>query len=248
MALLIRRLLVCAVAAVVGGTLGACGDDAGDTGDAVATTTLPAPTTAVPTTVVHTTAIDTTGVAATAVSRPPTSAPKMPASTAAAGCSAAGISADVAADPVLPPAVAAMRADLARAAATCDWSALALLVDRDGPAVRASFGDDRDPIGYWQRLEAATDETGPKPMRALRTLLGLPGTLQPGDGNGPDTYVWPPAFASEEPTEAELQQVADTGLYTMDQLHEWRDFGMNYLGYRILITANGDWTAFVAGD
>ena len=37
-------------------------------------------------------------------------------------------------------------------------------------------------------------------------------------------------------------------MYTIEQLREWRATGTGYLGYRVLITADGDWTAFVRGD
>src|SRR5581483_11673906 len=59
-----------------------------------------------------------------------------------APCSAAeaGLSPDVAPDASLPAAVDAMRRDLARAAATCDYGTLATLIDRDGKGVRFSFG------------------------------------------------------------------------------------------------------------
>ena len=165
--------------------------------------------------------------------------------TAAAGCSAAGLDPDVRDDPALPAEVAAMRADLARAAATCDYDALAELADRGGRAVRFSWGDDRDPVAFWQ----AAEETGarPAPLRTLRLLLDLP-AAETDDGSGHVQYVWPAAFATEHPTSAQLAEVAGTGLYDLEALERWVDEGVNYLGYRILVTASGDWTAFVAGD
>ena len=163
----------------------------------------------------------------------------------ATGCSGGRLSPTVASEPGLTEAAAAMRADLARAAATCDYAALATLADRGGKAVRFSFGAETDPIAFWQQAEQRGD--GVAPMFALRTLIGLPyaKTTTP---DGAVQYVWPAAFASEHPTTTQLEEIAATGLYSMATLQEWVSSGNNYLGYRVIITAEGDWTAFVAGD
>jgi hypothetical protein len=138
-----------------------------------------------------------------------------------------------------------MRADLARAAATCDWTALAALVDRNGAGVKFSFGNPGDAIAYWRRLETSGEQPGP--MRALRTLLGLPFASQ---DLSPTTlqYVWPAAQVATPPSAAQLQAIADAGLYPLATLQEWVRSGNNYLGYRLAITASGDWTFLLAGD
>jgi putative hemolysin len=166
-------------------------------------------------------------------------------SAVGARCSAGRLDPKVADEPGLSSAAAAMRADLARAAATCDYTALAALADRGGPAVRFSFGPETDPIAFWKEAEAGGH--GVPPMLALRTLLGLPyaTTTVP---SGAVQYVWPAAFAAEHPTTAQLDEIANTGLYSMATLQDWVRGGNNYLGYRIIITAEGDWTAFVEGD
>jgi hypothetical protein len=138
-----------------------------------------------------------------------------------------------------------MRADLARASATCDWSALAALVDRDGTGVRYSFGTPGDPIAFWQRGE--TSGSTPPPLRALRQLLDLSYATQPLAA-GAVQYVWPAAHATVPPTDAQLQEIAAAGLYPLAQLQEWVRNDSNYLGYRLAITASGDWTFFLAGD
>jgi hypothetical protein len=201
---------------VAGLLLAACGSD-DDDNDAAATSTT------------TTTAVTTT-----------TTATPEPEAT----CSASELSAGVDAEDGLPAPVAAMRADLAHAAATCDWDALAALADRDGAAVRYTFGEGNDPIPFWKAAEA--NDAVP-PLRALRVLLDLPYAASPMD-NGPTQYVWPAAFAEEHPTEAHLQEIVDSGLYDRATLQGWIDSGMNYLGYRIIITGTGDWTAFVEGD
>ena len=162
--------------------------------------------------------------------------------TATAPCSG-DPDAALASDPSLPAVVEAMRRDLAAAASTCDYAALQELVDRNGDGVRSTFGEQGDAVAAW-RDEEETGEV--EPMRALQLLLGLPAART----EGPDgaTFVWPAAFATEHPSDDALREVADTGLYSMDQLQAWVDSGTNYLGYRVFITDDGDWTLFVDGD
>ena len=174
-----------------------------------------------------------------------TSSTASPTTSSVSNCSASGLSPVVPGEAGLPSAVAAMRADLARAAATCDWTALAGLVDRNGPGLRFSFGAETDPVGYWKAEEQRPGAVAP--MKALRLLLTLPFARQAIPG-GPDAYTWPAAFASEHPTEAQLQEVAATGLYSMAMLNGWLQGGNNYLGYRVTILGTGDWTLFVTGD
>jgi hypothetical protein len=165
--------------------------------------------------------------------------------TTAATCSASAVHGDLPDDPGLPPAVAAMRADLARAAVECDYDALAVLVDRNGKSVRYSFGEGNDPIAAWRLAESSDDQ--PPPLLALRLLLALPHGERHAEGV-PATYLWPAAFATDHPTDAQLQEIADTGLYDLSTLKQWVASGTNYLGYRVMISESGDWQAFVAGD
>lgn len=165
--------------------------------------------------------------------------------TAAGHCSAAGLSSTLPAEAALPAPVSAMRSALARAAVSCDWAGLASLVDRNGRGLRFSFGAETDPVAYWKAEEERPGAVSP--MRALRLLLGLHPAAQAIPG-GAVSYTWPAAFASEHPTQAELQEVASTGLYTMATLNGWVQGGSNYLGYRVTIMDSGDWTLFVSGD
>jgi hypothetical protein len=198
--------------------LAACGDDA-DTGSPSDATTTSSTT--------------------TTTMAPPTT------TTVSPDCSAAGIEPTVPVQPALPPVVAAMRLDLAAAAATCDWDELRELADRNGQGVNVSFGAPADPIAHLQEAEERGGDDAP--MRALRLLLELPVATQ-DLGGGDLQYVWPRAHTDANFSEEALQEVADTGLYTRQQLEDMRRAGAGYLGYRVLITAAGDWTAFVAGD
>jgi hypothetical protein len=230
-----HRPLRLSVALVFTLLFAACGDS--DESDTLPTTSAVVTSTSAPSST-------TTGTPTS--SMPPSSAPSSTAvTTTRATCSAAGLSTTVAAQDGLPAPVATMRADLARAAATCDWTALAALVDRNGAGVRHSFGAPGDPIAYWQGADAGG--TPPPPMRALRVLLDLPYATQPLEA-GAVQYVWPAAHVAVPPSQAQLQQIAATGLYPLTMLEEWVRQGNNYLGYRLAITATGNWTFFVAGD
>jgi hypothetical protein len=138
-----------------------------------------------------------------------------------------------------------MRANLAKSAVACDWSTLAKLIRQSGGAVRFTYGAAKDPIIYWQGAEKSG--VALRPMRALRLILGTPYT-KTTSAKGPVTFVWPSAFAFEHPTDAQLQAIARTGLYSMATLKGWTRSGVNYLGYRVFITAQGKWTEFVDGD
>jgi hypothetical protein len=174
-----------------------------------------------------------------------TAVPTSTSSTAVpATCSASSLDADVSTDATLPAPVATMRADIARAAVACDYEELAALADRDGEAVRFTFGAETDPVAFWRDAEGSADRV--LPLRALRVLLDLEPAATKGGGF--TTYVWPAAFASEHPTDAQLSEIASTGLYDMATLRGWVASGTNYLGYRLMITDRGDWTLFVTGD
>lgn len=184
-------------------------------------------------------------VGTTLVSATTTSSTNAPTTTGPSSCSASNLSGALAPESGLPQPVEAMRDDLARAAVMCDFQTLGTLADRTGVGVRYSFGEPGDPVQFWR--DAERDGGGVPPMLALRTLLGLPFGTQTLD-DGSVQYIWPRAFASDQPTAAELREIADTGLYPLATLQDWVQSGTNYLGYRILIKADGDWTAFVSGD
>ncbi len=166
--------------------------------------------------------------------------------TPARACSASRLPPQVAEQAGLPAAVAQMRADLAAAAVACDYELLATtLADRHGTGVQYTFGAPGDPAAQWR--EAEEGGHGLPPMFALRTVLGLSHGVLRLD-NGHVLYEWPAAFASEHPTDAQLTEIADSGLYPLRTLREWADTGNGYLGYRVVIGDTGDWMAFVAGD
>lgn len=153
-------------------------------------------------------------------------------------CSASELDPDRGDQESLPDEVAAARRAIVAAAVACDYDALAGLT---GPGFTYSFGDDGDPAGHWRTLE--TEGRGPKPLRFLVELFDRPyGTTDDG------SYVWPSAFTYDDWSSVpDADREALRPLYGDEDFAAWEDFG-SYIGYRISITADGEWTFFVAGD
>lgn len=139
----------------------------------------------------------------------------------------------------LPRAVANTVDSVIVVASNCDFDTLEAI---GGDNFTASFGGD-DPSELWTYEE----EQGYEPMRWLMSILNLPhGTIETENGT---LYVWPAANAHQG--DWETTPVADVealrSLYTDEQMQGFADFGA-YIGYRIGIWEDGDWSFFVAGD
>ena len=139
----------------------------------------------------------------------------------------------------LPEPVAKMRRSIVAAATACDFERLADLA-RAGSFTH-SFGADGDPAGFWRRAE----DDG-EPLAALVHFLNQPfGSRPAGDVV---QYLWPRAYGygswGDVPAEArdELRPIYGTADFM-----RFERFG-SYNGYRIGITAGGDWVFFVSGD
>lgn len=159
-------------------------------------------------------------------------------------CSASALDPDLTEQPGLPDAVAEARRRIARAAVACDYDALGDLAtgNDDGPFTY-SFGDSGDPARFWQRQER--EGTG-EPLRHLVGILDRPyATVEAG---GVTRYAWPSAFTydswADVPT---AERDALRPLYDEDDFEFFEKFG-GYIGYRVIIVADGTWTVFVAGD
>lgn len=178
-----------------------------------------------------------------------------------ARCSAAELSPEPTPQPELPEAVAELRAQLIEAAVACDYEALAAIaVDAEhfnesffiappdgteGDARRAEFQEEAataELLTHWRRAEAA----GHGPLRFLVELLNRPHAVN--EDAEPSLFVWPSAFPYERwddvPTE---DREALRPLYDDDAFEDFAAFG-SYQGYRVGITADGEWSFFVAGD
>jgi len=156
-------------------------------------------------------------------------------------CSAAGMDGVSHPQSDLPPAVAEMRLQIVEAAMACDYERLGELV---GPGrFTYSFGQGNEaPADVWREAE----EAGGDPLRTLVQHLDLPHRSREIDGVV--YYSWPSAFGygswSEVP---ESDKEALRPLYSEEDLASFAEFG-GYIGYRVTITADGDWLNFVAGD
>ena len=125
------------------------------------------------------------------------------------------------------------------AAAACDFDALAAV---GGDNLTASFGG-----GSAAEVWTYNEEQGDEPMRWLLSILDLPnGIIETENG---DLYVWPAAHAHqgdwETMPEADLEALRT--LFTEEEIQGFAEFG-GYIGYRVGIWENGDWSFFVAGD
>jgi hypothetical protein len=154
-------------------------------------------------------------------------------------CSAANYPADPTAVQDLPAPVTEMRRSIVAAATACDFERLAELAQAG--RFTHSFGNGGDPAAFWRKAEADGE-----PLGRLVQFLNRPFATRPaGDVT---QYVWPRAYAYESwaavPAEAreELRPV-----YGTEDFKRFERFG-SYNGYRIGITADGDWVFFVAGD
>lgn len=141
-------------------------------------------------------------------------------------------------DDGLPTAVAEKREAIYKAAVQQDYKTLGTLLD---PATFSySFGEQGDPIGYWQRQE-----------KAEIPILGdiLPTVLHTRFGKNEDIYVWPSAAAKlpSEWTNEDVEAIREAG-YTDADIKSFKEQAGGYVGWRVGIRADGTWLYFISGD
>jgi hypothetical protein len=157
-------------------------------------------------------------------------------------CSARDLPAEPEAQRGLPEPVQATRREIYVAALRCDFDALEELVPEEG--FTYSFGGGGDAAGFWRRAELQDDRD--PPMRYLAELLQRPyGTRQV---QGAPQYSWPSAFTYDDWADVpQRDRRALEPLYDEEDFAGFQQFGA-YVGYRVVIAADGTWRAFVAGD
>lgn len=170
----------------------------------------------------------------TAVTIVPVDLPAIDPTNGGSTCSAADMTPPGAQDG-LPEAVAAKRDAIVDAAVACDIDGLVALTSAAG--FTASFGAD-EATAVWTAAEAR----GEPVLEALVAHLALPYRTSP-EG----TYTWPSAFGPAWSTLSAAEMDALRELYTQEQLDSFAQFD-GYIGWRIGITAEGEWTFFVSGD
>ena len=133
----------------------------------------------------------------------------------------------------LPEAVLATRAALLAAAEAGDWDALGALIPTD-TLFNSNFGGETDHLAYYRSLD--TDV-----LAEIVALLDDPFVTLDDITVWPELYARVPfAFGSDERAGLEAR-------YGANRLAEWEGAG-EYLGWRLGITADGEWIFFVAGD
>lgn len=155
-------------------------------------------------------------------------------------CSAEG--AEISDQDGLPGVVAEMRRDIAAAAAECDYDRLEELATEGTGNFTFSFGASGDASEYWRAAEAEGD----MPLAFLAGMLDRPYAER--DAGGDRQFTWPSAFGYDDWGEVPQEdREALRPLYGDEAFESFADFG-SYAGYRVGVTAAGDWVFFVAGD
>lgn len=137
----------------------------------------------------------------------------------------------------LPVPVAATRAAIISAAASCAFDDLAAIAG-SAEFFSFDFGGSSDPEVFWTQAESLGE---PFTARLIELLNG-PFVIE--EFSDPALYVWPSAYRlqpSEEDWEA-LEGIYDT--FDIQNFRELED----YLGLRIGINAEGVWQFAVSGD
>lgn len=144
----------------------------------------------------------------------------------------------------LPAPVARARRVLMDIARAGDVEGLAAIIEENGATPLFSFGGDADPIAFWR--DASGDGEGREILAILLELLEAPPALmRPGT---PDAfYAWPYFEALPLEGLSPAQEVELFTLVTAGDYEAMLEFG-SYNFYRVHISPDGTWEAFVAGD
>ena len=157
-----------------------------------------------------------------------------------ASCSTEGWDAELAPQPDLPEPVAATRLALFEAAMSCEFGGIAAVSDAAELPVQTSHGGS-GPEYIWQG-----ESEGIPLMRTLVEHLNL------SFAASEQSFIWPSAMGlltspyGDGLSEADYQDLLE--LYTVEQLEESFAFFDGFVGYRIVIAADGQWLFFIAGD
>ena len=146
---------------------------------------------------------------------------------------------DEAAPDTLPHDVAATREDILQAARETDYNALQSIVD-ESPQFNYSFGGSHPggATGYWQ--EVRSEEY--RPLEILAELLQLAPVRRDS------LYVWP-GWAYLPLDSLNPEQIEEfEQLVGEESAQQMLDHAGGYIGPRVGITLDGEWTYYVAGD
>ncbi|MBT8163933.1 MAG: hypothetical protein HKM97_06440 [Acidimicrobiia bacterium] len=159
-------------------------------------------------------------------------------------CSTEGWEAELVSQPDLPEPVAATRRALFDAAMSCDFGGIAAVSDAADLPVQTSHGGS-GPEYIWQR-----EREGIPLMRTLVEHLNLSYSSSPNERG--ETYVWPSAMSNLTSPYGDglpaVEYEALLELYSVEDLEEMFEFFGGFVGYRIVIAADGEWLFSIAGD
>jgi hypothetical protein len=168
-------------------------------------------------------------------------------------CSASGLRGGADTYPVsqpdLPPAVEEMRGRIVDAALRCDFEALTTLALEGRDFFSFSFGDpEEEPGEFWRNSENAKPALRQPVLSLLVQTFDLSyctDRFDDPDGEGTVTsYTWPAASCTD-PTDKDWAELES--LYSDEEIEAWKDFG-SFIGWRIDVLDDGDWTSYIAGD
>ncbi len=157
---------------------------------------------------------------------------------ASGDCSAATVTLDTPAFAEVPEATRATAEFLLDAALRCDEQLLVTAATEG--STRLTFGN-AEPGEFLSLPEPADTPV----YEIIARLLAGTTTMEADGDQG--IWVWP-AVTTGNGTDADWQSLVDSGLYTQAEADELRAAGDGYLGWRLGINAEGDWTFLVAGD
>lgn len=142
----------------------------------------------------------------------------------------------------LPPPVAETRQQLLSVSQSGALSGLRPIF-AESDYFQFSYSVEPDPVAYWQRIRDRHE--GRPVLRALAQVLALPAAQTPDGG-----FIWPYlAVLPAQPFEAlSPAEAADVSLLMTREAWNARAAEIGYAGYRLTIDADGNWTAFIAGD
>jgi hypothetical protein len=166
---------------------------------------------------------------------PQTPAPKAPDVVADAPIMPAGLSA-------APPMVRTSHGALLAAAKARDLKAIAAILQADN--AKFDFGASKDPVAYWETLKADGVDVA---ADLERILMLKPGAVLEGDKQ---LFAWPYLYGMKpaEITGQAMEDVKALGPKGWDPATDASFKETGYLGWRVLINADGTVEAFVRGD
>lgn len=144
----------------------------------------------------------------------------------------------------LPEPVRRTRSEIVAAARSGDPEALRPLIERTDPPPMFASMPDTDPVDVLRAQSG--DEAGREILAIMLDVLDA-GWVRLDEGTERERFVWPYFVAYDPESLDSRQQVELLRILTAGDFDEMRAAGA-YVFYRLEITPDGRWQAFVAGE